>query len=229
MDGIGNDRPTALLLDWDGTLVNSLQGIFDAHNHVRVIMGFPAWTWDEYKGHMRSSSRELYPKLYADRSEEAITVLYEYYGTHHLLGLEVLPHAEELLRRAQALGVPMAVVSNKRHDMLLREIDHLGWGHYFNGAVAGAGLAAKDKPAPDAVHHVLAHMNITPGAGMWYAGDTITDMQLAQAVGCRAVLLLNGEGKEDLISEFSPYLVVEGCAALADALSCEIPKNKAIK
>ena len=70
------ERPRAVLLDWDGTLVNSLQSIFDAHNHTRVAMGHPAWTWDEYKVHMRSSSRELYPKLYGDRSQEAMDILY---------------------------------------------------------------------------------------------------------------------------------------------------------
>ena len=49
MEGIAAFKaPQAVLLDWDGTLVNSMQGIFDAHNHVRVYMGHPAWTWDEY-------------------------------------------------------------------------------------------------------------------------------------------------------------------------------------
>lgn len=213
-------RPDVVLLDWDGTLVNSMQGIFDAHNHTRVYMGHPAWTWDEYKGFMRSSSRELYPKLYGDRAQEAMDVLYEYYGAHHLQGLEELPGAASLLAAVHALNIPMGVVSNKKHEMLLRESAHLGWDKYFGGALVGAGVAAKDKPAPEPVHMVLETMKIKENQGViWYIGDTITDLQVARAANCNAVLVLNGEKKDDLISEFSPYLVVADCADLARILA----------
>ncbi|MBU0859918.1 MAG: HAD family hydrolase, partial [Alphaproteobacteria bacterium] len=193
---------------------------FAAHNHVRVQMGHPEWSWDEYKVHMRSSSRELYPKLYGDRSQEAIDVLYDFYGAHHLAGLEVLPYAAELLAAVHDHKIPMGVVSNKKHEMLLRESTHLGWDKYFGPALVGAGAAVKDKPAADPVSMVLKIMNIQPTQGtMWYVGDTITDMQTAQAANCNAVLVLNGEDKSDLISEFSPYLVVQDCRELARILA----------
>ena len=222
MEGIKKTftTPQAVLLDWDGTLVNSMQGIFEAHNHVRVYMGNPAWTWEEYKGFMRSSSRELYPKLYGDRSQEAMDVLYEYYGAHHLQGLEELPDAANLLAAIHALNIPMGVVSNKKHEMLVREAKHLGWDRYFGGAMVGAGVAAKDKPAPEPVHMALDIMKIKPDQGlMWYIGDTITDLQVAKAANCNAVLVLHGENKDDLISEFSPYLVVADCGALIQILA----------
>ena len=207
--------PAVVLLDWDGTLVNSMQGIFEAHNHVRVYMGHPAWTWDEYKGFMRSSSRELYPQLYGDRAQEAMDVLYDYYGTHHLAGLTELPDAANLLAAIHALNIPMGVVSNKKHEMLVREAKHLGWDKYFGGALVGAGVAAKDKPAADPVHMVLDIMKVKPNQGLtWYIGDTITDLQVAKAANCNAVLVLHGENKDALISEFSPYLVVADCADL---------------
>lgn len=212
-------KPQTLLFDWDGTLVDSLQGIFAAHNHVRVTMGHPQWTWDEYKVHMRSSSRELYPQLYGDRAAEAIDVLYDFYGAHHLAGLSVLPHAPELLAAVRGQGIPMGVVSNKKHEMLLREAAHLGWGDYFGAALVGAGAAERDKPAADPVSMVLKIMNISPDpAAIWYVGDTITDLQTAQAANCNAVLVLNGEDKSALISEFSPYLVVQDCGELAAIL-----------
>lgn len=213
------EKPRFILFDWDGTLVDSLPGIFAAHNYVRKILGHREWSWDEYKLHMRSSSRELYPKLYGDRADEAIDILYEYYGTHHLAGLEVLPYAAELLALVEKMKLPMGVVSNKKHEMLLREAAHLGWDRYFAGAMIGAGAASRDKPAADPVTMALKIMNIVPQKGqVWYVGDTITDMQTAQAADCLAVLVLNGESKDDLISEFSPYLVVQDCRELAHIL-----------
>jgi phosphoglycolate phosphatase-like HAD superfamily hydrolase len=104
--------------------------------------------------------------------------------------------------------------------MLLRESTHLGWDKYFGEALVGAGAAAKDKPAADPVSMILKIMNIQPAQGtLWYVGDTITDMQTAQAANCNAVLVLNGEDKTDLISEFSPYLVVQDCRELARILA----------
>jgi phosphoglycolate phosphatase len=222
MESIKKDleKPRAVLLDWDGTLVDSLQSIFAAHNHTRVAMGHPAWTWDEYKVHMRQSSRELYPVLYGDRAQEAMDILYRHYGANHLAGLLELPFAGGLLAALQARGIPMGVVSNKKHEMLLRESAHLGWDHFFNGALVGAGAAEKDKPAREPVTKVLDAMTLAaPGGSIWYVGDTITDMQTAQAANCNAVLVLNGENKDDLISGFSPYLVVNDCRELADILA----------
>lgn len=212
-------KPDLILFDWDGTLVNSLQGIFAAHNHVRAVMGYAPWSWDEYKVHMRSSSRELYPVLYGARAQEAIDVLYDHYGAHHLVGLEVLPYAGELLAAIQGRAIPMGVVSNKKHEMLLREAAHLGWDRYFGAAMVGAGAAARDKPAAEPVSMALKIMDFAnDGGDLWYVGDTITDMQTAQAAGLKAVLVLQGENKDDLISEFSPYLVVQDCRELAAVL-----------
>lgn len=214
------ELPSLILFDWDGTLVNSMPAIFDAHNHVRGYLGHPAWSWEEYMVHMRSSSRELYPRLYGERAEEAITLLYDHYGAHHLAGLEELPEAAALLAAAQLKGIPMGVVSNKKHEILLREATHLGWDSYFNGALVGAGAAIKDKPAADPVHMLLKQMAISHDpAKIWYVGDTITDLQTAKAAGCRAVLVLHGENKDALISEFSPYLVVQDCRELARILA----------
>lgn len=215
------ERPRAVLLDWDGTLVDSLQSIYAAHNHTRVAMGHQAWSWDEYKNDiMQKSSRELYPKLYGDRAQEAMDILYAYYGANHLAGLLELPFAGNLLAAINLRGIPMGVVSNKKHEMLLRESTHLGWDRFFNGALIGAGAAEKDKPAPEPVSKVLAAMTVAATGGpIWYVGDTVTDMQTAQAANCNAVLVLNGENKEALISEFSPYLVVNDCRELAGFLA----------
>lgn len=213
------EKPQAILFDWDGTLVDSLPGLFAAHNHVRVALGHPAWSWDEYMAEMHLSSRELYPRLYGDRAEEGIAMLFDHYHAIHLDNFEILPQAEELLQTIRAAGIPMALVSNKRHEILLREVAHLGWGHYFEDALVGAGAAAKDKPAADPVHMALQKRGIAPDAGTaWYVGDTVTDMRLAQAIDFKAVLVLNGEDKTPLISEFSPYLVVQDRAHMISIL-----------
>jgi phosphoglycolate phosphatase len=211
--------PKIVLFDWDGTLVNSLQGLFEAHNYVRDYLGHEPWTFDEYKTHMQFSSRELYPRLYGERAEEAIKILYDYYAKNHTNNMQIMPYAEQLLNLLKERKVPMGVVSNKRHDMLKKEVEHLGWGHYFESTV-GAGVAEKDKPAADPVNYALNIMNIHEEPdNIWYIGDTVTDLQTAKAVKCKAILVLNGENKQDLISTYEPFLTADNCMDIVEYIS----------
>lgn len=211
-------RPAAILFDWDGTLVNTLPGLRIAHNYVRTSYGFDDWTEAEFRANLRHSARELYPRIYKENAPEAIERLYDFVKKNHLTTLEVIEGAEDVLQALRTTGIPSALISNKRHDVLMREVEHLGWTSYF-GACVGAGQAARDKPEADPV--VLAMQRagfvIDPGE-TWYVGDTITDLQVAQAYGCKAVLLLDGEDKRALIDDFAPYLVLSDCEALADLI-----------
>ena len=97
-------RPKAVLFDWDGTLVDTLPGLRIAHNHVRTYMGFPQWTEEEFRTNLKHSSRELYPRLYGDRWQEAFDELYKFIEDHHLSYLNILPCAQDLLDCLEAHG-----------------------------------------------------------------------------------------------------------------------------
>jgi phosphoglycolate phosphatase len=221
------DIPAAILFDWDGTLVNTLPGLRKAHNYVRTSYGFEDWTEAEFRANLRHSARELYPRIYKENAAEAIERLYNYVRETHLAELEVIDGAPELLEMLRDAGIETALISNKRHDVLTAEVEHLGWTRYFRACV-GAGQAAKDKPAADPVRLALERggMRMGPDA-LWYVGDTVTDLQVAAAFGCRAVLLLDGEDKGALIAEYKPYLVFEDCRALQKAFAGFLERSAA--
>ncbi len=211
------ERPAAVLFDWDGTLVNTLPGLRVAHNHVRTSYGFDDWTEAEFRANLRHSARELYPRIYKENAAEALERLYAFVKKTHLATLEVIDGAEDLLKLLQKAGIPAALISNKRHDVLVAEVEHLGWSGYFRACV-GAGQAARDKPAGDPVLLALERGGMAvDAADFWYVGDTVTDLQVAADVGCRAVLLLDGENKDALIGEYKPAMVFDDCRALERA------------
>ena len=204
--------PKAVFFDWDGTLVDTLQGLRRSHNHVRVTLGYPSWSEEQFHSNLKHSARELYPAVYGEKSDEALALLYDYVDTHHLGHLQVLPGAADLLATLKNLGIACGIVSNKRHEFLLKEIKHLGWGDYVQAAV-GAGVAARDKPAGDPIVHALSLAGLKPDkATVWYAGDTETDLLAAQDAGCAPVLLSHGKKKENLIETHNPLFVFGDCA-----------------
>lgn len=177
------EKISAAIFDWDGTLVYTLPLLHAAHNHVRAELGFPLWSWDEYKSHMHNSARELYPRLYGEQAEMAFQTLYAFVEANHLEKLETLEGSLDLLKAFQARGITCLLVSNKSHPYLKREVEALGWSDYFAGII-GAGIADKDKPDIAPVYWALNEAGLEESilSDAIYIGDTGTDAKCAAAL-----------------------------------------------
>ncbi|HWK47335.1 MAG TPA: HAD family hydrolase [Stellaceae bacterium] len=209
------DWPTALLFDWDNTLVDSWGTIHDAVNTTLSAMGLPAWTMTETRERVRQSLRDSFPRMFGDRWPEARRIYLEAFEAIHLQRLTPLPGATELVADLAEAGFYLGLVSNKTGRLLRREVEVLGWSALF-GRVIGAGDAPADKPDPAPVDLALGDSGITRGAQVWFVGDTGIDMACARNAGCVGVLihpavpvLTPGE-----FDDAPPALAFTDCAAL---------------
>src|SRR5690606_36635590 len=110
---------------------------------------------------------------------EAQAMLFAYIKEHHLKHVTVMDGAVELLDMISEMDIPMAVISNKRDEILRREVETFGWQKYF-GVYMGAGVAIKDKPSAAPIFHALAHHSAKPVLEqLIYVGDTETDLKAA--------------------------------------------------
>lgn len=185
-------RPSAVLFDWDNTLVDSWAVIHVALNETFTAMGHPAWTRAETEARVRGSLRDTFPGMFRGRWQDAERIFYETFARIHLEQLTPLPGAAELLRELSDAGFYLGVVSNKRGHFLRLEAEHLGWQTHFK-CLAGAGDCARDKPHRDHVDHALGLGTPSPGpaAGrdVWFVGDADVDMVCAKNAGCHGVLV----------------------------------------
>ena len=186
--------PAAILWDWDNTLVDGWAAIQAGLNAAFRAFGLPEWDRDSVLRNVRRSLRESFPELFgAAHWEQARDIFYAEVRARHLAVLTPMPGAAAALEAAGALG-PQAVVSNKQGPLLRAEAAHLGWNRHFR-ALVGAGDAPADKPDPAPLLMAMAACGVSPGATVWYVGDTALDMQAARAANCTAVLL--GEAHHD--------------------------------
>ena len=206
-------RPRAVLFDWDNTLVDSWDTIHDAMRHCFVRMGREPWTLAEVKARTRLSLIEAFPPLFGDRWQEARQHYFDRFHAIHLERIRPLTGVPDMLDGLASLGVPLAIVSNKTGATLRQEAAHFGWTARF-AAIVGAGDASADKPAPAPVFMALEDMAISPGADVWYVGDTETDMQCAANAGCHGILLHTDPAAIPGFDQFPPALRFEGCKAL---------------
>jgi phosphoglycolate phosphatase len=206
--------PRAVLFDWDNTLVENWLSIQAALNAALGDAGKAPFDLEQTRFSARHSGREVFPRLFGSDWERARDIFYAHFAAHHLAGLRIMPGAEELLAALGEAGVPLAVVSNKKGDLLRREVAHLGWAGRFFGVV-GAQDASADKPDPAPVHLVLKDAGIEAGPAVWVVGDTDIDMRAGLAAGCSAILVGPGPDDPDLLAGAEPSLRFQGCESLA--------------
>lgn len=180
-------KPSAIIFDWDNTLVDTWPVIHTALNATMEAMQKPLWTYDMTKQRVRKSMRDSFPEIFGEHWEEAGKVYQQQYRSNHLNTLQPLPEAEPVLQAIQALGLYCVVVSNKKGNTLREEVTHLGWDHYF-ASVVGSDDAARDKPYCEPVHLAFDKSPHVLSEQVWFVGDSDIDLECARNAGCTAVL-----------------------------------------
>lgn len=180
--------PSAILFDWDNTLVDNWGAIHEALNLTLAAMGQEIWSYEETRLRVQRSLRDSFPEMFGERWQEARDIFYRSFAEVHLKTLRPMPGAASLLEKLAASGIYLAVVSNKTGQYLRLEAAHLGWDKHFSRLI-GATDAAKDKPAVEPVDLALAESGIPRGPDVWFVGDGAVDVECARNAGLSAILV----------------------------------------
>jgi phosphoglycolate phosphatase len=188
-------QPDAVLFDWDDTLVDTWPIVHEALNIVLMDYGMSPWTLSEVKERGHQSARDSAPLLFGDRWEEALDLFYRKVKEIHLRdGLKLMAGAADLIAQLSSTPLPLGIVSNKRGDLLRKEVNYLGWSQHFK-AIVGSGDAEKDKPHPEPIFFALSSMNMEPSSTVWMIGDSPSDWFAGKAAGCKVIAM--GENIQD--------------------------------
>lgn len=182
--------PTAILFDWDNTLVDTWKTIFYAVNDTLLAFGLEPWTEEVALENIQHSGRDAFPKLFGEKAKEAQSFFYRLVEEDNLQGLNPLPDAKGMLDVLITKGIPTGIISNKNGALLRKEVTHLGWNDYF-GIVVGAGDALRDKPAADPAFQALECLKIPASPNVWIIGDAPVDWDCALAAGCQPIAIGN--------------------------------------
>ncbi len=179
-------RPTALLFDLDGTLVDSRRDIAAACNAARVAHGLSELALEAIMPMVGDGARALVARAFdADNDapivDAALATFRASYLAHPAAHTVLLPGVREVLDVAHALGLPCAVVTNKPHDVTALVLDALEIGLFFR-AIWGGGDGPL-KPSPAGVLDVVARLGVT-ASGAWMIGDGPQDIGAGRAAGC---------------------------------------------
>jgi phosphoglycolate phosphatase len=189
-------RFQAVLFDLDGTLLDTLEDIADSTNAALRAQGFPEHPLSAYRYFIGDGVESLVRRaLPPERLEAAILarsaeLMRREYSARWADTTRPYPAVPELLDALAAMGLPMAVLSNKPDEFTRLCVLRLLPRWRFE-VVLGADAGRPKKPDPAAARQIAARLNLPP-ARIVYLGDTNTDMQTAVAAGMYAVGALWG-------------------------------------
>ena len=209
--------PSAIIFDWDDTLVDNWESINSALNTTLKAMGKKSFSLSKTRNRVRKSMRESFPILFGKRWKEASDLFLNEMRKDHLTKLEVISGIPGLLEGIKDIGIPMGIVSNKNGDLLRNEVNFLGWEKFFV-SVVGANDAEIDKPDKAPVILALKLGKIRMSSSIWFVGDAPSDMECANNAGIFSVLLHSEKFKNRDFTRFQPELLFASPKKMLDYL-----------
>jgi phosphoglycolate phosphatase len=206
----------AIIFDFDYTLADSSEGIFECINYALKSLGLPAATDDEIKKTIGLSLPATFRKLtdglnrngaadfmkhFIKRADEVMAELSYIYD-----------YVPDTLATLKAAGFPLGIVSTKfryRINTILRRESLDG----LIDLIVGGEDVKNHKPDPEGLNIALNGLGLEP-AKTFYVGDSPTDAQTARAAGAPFIAVLSGVTGRDGFGDYEPIYILNDVGEL---------------
>jgi phosphoglycolate phosphatase len=188
-----------VLFDLDGTLVESLDDLTDAVNHMLADFGRQQLDPAQVRQLVGKGARNLVQRALASDSAEEISrglaIFTEFNALHIADKSRLYPGVPELLQELTDKGIRMAVISNKQEALSRLILKALEIDIYFD-IIAGGDTFSEMKPSPLPLLKVIDELDCsTAEAAM--VGDSINDIQAGNRAGITTIGCRWGYGSRD--------------------------------
>jgi phosphoglycolate phosphatase len=191
----------AVLIDLDGTLVDTAPDIVEAVSRMLLDWGMPPLPFDTVRGFIGNGvptlvRRVLHACSAADRDEQLALALFQrhYRDTNGRFG-QVFPGVREGLRALRQAGYRLGCVTNKFAAPTAALLDIHSLAPWFDVVVAGDTLDQM-KPAPAPLLHACRTLRASP-ARCVLVGDSHVDVAAARAAQMPVYIVRYGYPGED--------------------------------
>jgi len=191
------------LFDLDGTLVDSLDDLADAVNHMLAGFGRQQLEPVQVRQLVGKGARNLVQRALATSSPEEINrglaAFTEFNELHIADKSRLYPGVRELLQQLADDGIRMAVISNKQEALSRLILKTLKVDAFFD-IIAGGDTFPEMKPSPLPLVRVIDEFNCSPAEAVM-VGDSINDIQAGNRAGITTIGCGWGYGESQELSE----------------------------
>ena len=221
-----NFTPKLVLIDLDGTLVDSVPDLAYAADAMMRDLGLPERGEDAVRnwvgnGVERLVKRTLTEELHAEPDQalfdKGYPIFYDYYLASNGKYSRLYPGVKEGLEFLKNNGYSIGCVTNKAESFTLPLLEAKGIRDYFGIVVSGDTLPQK-KPDPAPLLHAAKHFNVTAEQSLML-GDSQHDVKAARNAGFEVIAVSYGYNHGEDIQTANPDAVIDSFVELEKLLS----------
>ena len=207
-----------VLVDLDGTIVDTAPDLMNAHNYVMKKFGYETKTTEEIRNlvgkgagaligrSIWGTAKKEFGKI-SDKKikDEMVKDFIDYYGKNIVNESTLIDGVKEFLIWAKKKNISMAVCTNKQEHLSIDLLKKIGIYDFFE-YVAGHNTFDYCKPDP---RHLTSVIEILDGdiKKSLMIGDSETDANAAKAAGIPVILLEDGYTEKNTTEIYHNHLV----------------------
>ena len=204
---------THVIFDMDGTVLDTLEDLARAGNHVCAAHGWQTFPVDAYRYKVGNGMPKLVERFMPAEfagDADAFAATYAEFCAHYALHSQdhtaPYPGTVEMLGRLRAAGVRLAVLTNKDHAAAV-PLAARYFGQDAFDVVQGRVDAFPPKPAAPITLYVLEQLGAAPNTTL-YVGDSNVDVACGHNAGLKVAGATWGfRGRNELTEAGADYLV----------------------
>ena len=198
-------RARAVLIDLDGTLLDTIDDLAGAANAMLIELGHSPRPVEQMRSFVGKGADSLVQRALTGRLDgqvepaqllSAVEVFRRHYARENGVTARCYPGVREGLAAMKSKGLSLACVTNKPIGFTLPLLERTGLMPAFDIVIGGDSLPRK-KPDPAQLLHVCKGFDIAPSEAVMI-GDSVNDAQAARAAGMPVFVLPYGynEGRD---------------------------------
>lgn len=217
----------AVLLDLDGTLLDTVLDLHAAACGMLADLGRPAVAVEEIRAYVGRGIPNLVKRVLAGALEAAddpapppdaaLASFKQHYVHCNGRAAQPFPGVMEGLEAFKAMGLPLGVITNKAQAFTLPLLERTGLMPYMSVAVAGD-LLPKPKPDPMPLIWACGRLNVSP-ADTLMIGDSVHDFHAGKSAGCTVFLVPYGYNEGQDVRGLAADAIVASLLEAAQRLS----------
>lgn len=196
----------AVLLDLDGTLLDTVLDLHAAANGMLADLGRPPVAVADIRAYVGRGIPNLVKRVLAGKLEaaddpapppdDALASFKKHYKHFNGRAAKPFPGVMDGLAALKAKGLPLGVITNKAQAFTLPLLERTGLAPFMSVTVSGDQLP-KPKPDPMPLVWACGRMDVSP-ADTLMVGDSVHDFKAGRAAGCKVFLVPYGynEGQD---------------------------------
>ena len=193
----------AVLFDLDGTLVDSLEDLTDAVNHMLIWFRKAPLSSSKVQSLVGKGARNLVQRALDSHLpaeiEQGLLLFTQYNAVHIADKSRLYPGTLELLNQLLDQGLHLAIISNKQEALTRLILEVLGIDRFFE-TVCGGDTFPEMKPSPLPLFEVIGRGGFSAAEAVM-VGDSINDIRAGKDAGITTIGCTWGYGGPDELDD----------------------------